>query len=77
MDFLERESFLLSQALNSQSYQLLVVWHRLQRVAVRIHDHLRVAVDGDQRFEVPVACDELHNCSDLRLRLRCGPSVRL
>lgn len=77
MDFLERLGFLISHALNSQSYQLLVVWHRLQRVAVRIHDHLRVAVDGDQRFEVPVACDELHNCSYLWLRLRCRPSVRL
>lgn len=46
-------------------------------MAIRVHEHLRVAVNGDQSLDVPVGGDEVHYGCHLWLRLRGGPTVSL
>lgn len=48
---------------------------RCPLVAIREHQHLGVAVDGDESFHVPVALDEVHNRFHFALRMGIGAVI--
>lgn len=57
------------------SHQFLEVRRRLALVAVGEHQHLGVAVDGDEGFHVAVAEDEVHDGFHFALRVGVGAAV--
>lgn len=59
------------------SHQFLVVRRRRPLVAVGEHQHLGVAVDGDEGFHVPVAEDEVHDGFHFALGVGVGATVGL
>lgn len=59
------------------SHQFLVVGRGCSLVAVREKQHLGVAVDGDDRFHVPVAADEVHDGFHFTLRVGVRAAVGL
>lgn len=50
-----------------RSHQLSLVLAGSLGVAVRVEEHLRVAVDGHEGFNLPVRLDKVYNGLDLRL----------
>lgn len=59
------------------SHQFLVVGRRNSLVAVGEKQHLGVAVDGDDRFHIPMATDEVHDGFHFTLRVGVAATVGL
>lgn len=60
-----------------KSHQLCFVHTRFTGVTVRVEHHLRVAMDGQESFEIAVRLGEIHNGLDLWLGISAQPTVRL
>lgn len=58
-------------------HQLGLVFDCSPGVAVRIHEHLGVGVDGDEGLDVSMALHKVHNGLDLRFRVSPGSTVGL
>lgn len=56
-------------------YQFLLVSGYLFRVAIRVEKELRIAVDGDEGFDVAVGLNKVHDGFHLWLRVGLGPMV--
>lgn len=60
-----------------ESYQLCLISCFLAGVAIRIKEKLRVAVDGDEGFDVAVTLHKVHDGFHFGLRVRVGSTVGL
>lgn len=56
-------------------YQFCRVIGRSAFVAIGIHEHLRVGMDGDEGLDVAMRLHEVHNRLDLRLRVCTGSTI--
>ena len=59
------------------SYQLSLVFGRTCGVAIRVQEHLRVCMDGDEGLDVAMGLHKVHNGLDLRFRMSTGTMVGL
>lgn len=60
-----------------RSHQLGLVLAGGFGVAVRVEEHLRVAVDGHEGFKLAVRLNEVHNGFNFRLGVSVWATVRL
>lgn len=57
------------------AYQLLCIWGLLDCVPVGIHQQLRVAVQVNEAFEMPMVLNKVHHRFHLHFRIGVGAMV--
>lgn len=74
---LDKALFIHTQEVVRRSHQLLLVLARSCGVAIRVEEHLWVAVDRHKGFYPAMRLNKVHDGLDLRLGVSSRPRVRL